>query len=181
MKMTGDPTKHVFKNQNCFVFLTILTCWDICSFIIGCFCLPTFSACELFASREQIISIDVTVYLLFSSGQALLYAARKTSGPTATGSAGVMAYYIPDLGVTLAVMFSVPFDYNFYSNWWNVKIYKGEERAWEHMFDDLYHSYSNPFKGDNSWRERKLGYGLKMRGSMSSSGQATLEIHVSYA
>ena len=145
------------------------------------FFLSQSSACELFASREQMILINFTVYLLFSSGQALLYGARKTSGPVATGCVGVVAYYIPDHDITLYVMFSVPFDYNWYSNWWNVKIYDGEKRATSSTFDDLYYS-SNPFKGDDGWHHGiSLGHGLTMSGSMTSSGQASLAIFVSKA
>jgi len=115
---------------------------------------------------------------LLSPGKALLYGARKTAGPVATGAVGVMAYYIPDIHATLAVMFSVPFDYNWYKNWWNVNIYGGKVKAEQKVFDALYY-FENPFKGDNGWHYRNLGGGLKFRGAMSSSGQAKLEIHVS--
>ncbi|XP_020602115.1 DELTA-actitoxin-Ucs1a-like [Orbicella faveolata] len=53
---------------------------------------------------------------------AIVYGPRKTSGPVATGVVGVVAYYIPRIDKTLAVMFSVPFDYNLYQNWWNAKL-----------------------------------------------------------
>jgi len=75
-------------------------------------------------------------------------------------------------------MFSVPFDYNWYENWWNVKLCTAFSIANKKMFNDMYYD-SNPFKGDNGWHYRDLGSGLKFRGAMSSSGQATLMIHVS--
>ena len=125
----------------------------------------------IFSSRK----INV-VHLLFSSGEALLYDARKTSGPVATGVVGVLTYYIPGLDKTLAVMFSIPFDYNLYSNWWDMKLYSGKKRADHGMYEDLY--YGNPFRGDNGWHGRSLGSGLTFRGYMSSSGQAILELHV---
>ena len=43
---------------------------------------------------------------------ALLYGAQKTVGSVATRTVEVLTYYIPDIGKTLAVIFSVPFDYN---------------------------------------------------------------------
>lgn len=116
--------------------------------------------------------------MLLFSGKALLYEGRKTSGPVATGSVGVMAYYIPDMDKTLAVMFSIPFDYNLYNNWWNVKLFRGRDRANYYMYYFMYH-YGHPFKGDNGWHHSNLGLGLKMRGSLASSGQAMLRIHVS--
>ena len=72
-------------------------------------------------------------------------------------------------------MFSVPFDYNWYENW-NAKLYPGNQRANYDQYSDLYY-YAHPFKA-NGWHERSLGFGLKFRGSMSNSGQATLQIHV---
>ena len=74
-------------------------------------------------------------------------------------------------------MFSVPFDYNLYQNWWNAKLYPGNQDASKAQYSDLYY-HANPIKA-NHWVEgRSLGFGLKLRGSMSSSGKATLEIHV---
>ena len=83
-----------------------------------------------------------------SPGTALLYAGRKTLGPVATGVAGVLVYVIPDLDVSLAVMFSVPFDYNLYENWWNVKAIPGKITPSEELFNDMYY-YDDPYKGDN--------------------------------
>ena len=114
-------------------------------------------------------------FSLFSTEYAVVYGPRKTSGPVATGVVGVMAYYIPSIKKTLAVMFSVPFDYNLYENW-NAKLYPGNKRANYDQYYNLYYD-ANPFRA-NGWHERSLGSGLKFRGSMSSSGQATLEIHV---
>nr|AAB31198.1 equinatoxin II=pore-forming toxin [Actinia equina=sea anemones, venom, Peptide, 180 aa] [Actinia equina] len=113
-------------------------------------------------------------------GKALLYNGQKDRGPdVATGAVGVLAYLMSD-GNTLAVLFSVPYDYNWYSNWWNVRIYKGKRRADQRMYEELYYNLS-PFRGDNGWHTRNLGYGLKSRGFMNSSGHAILEIHVSKA
>ena len=89
---------------------------------------------------------------------------------------GVLAYYIPNIDKTLAVMFSVPLDYNLYQNWWNAKLYPGNKDASYDQYHELYYQ-ANPFKA-NGWQERSLGFRLKFRGSMSDFGQATLEINV---
>ena len=109
--------------------------------------------------------------------KAALYDARKTNGPTATGAVGVAAYYMGN-GYTLAVLFSVPFDYNLYSNWFDAKVYEGDREANNEMYNDMY--YGDPCKGENKWYEDKpIGYDYKMTGYMSSSGSAVLDIIIS--
>lgn len=111
-----------------------------------------------------------------STGYAVVYGPRKTTGPVARGVIGVVSYYISSLDQTLAVMFSIPFDYNLYQNWWNAKLYNGNKRADYNQYTDLYY-HADPFRA-NGWHERSLGSKLKFRASMSNSGKATLEIHV---
>ncbi|XP_031563888.1 DELTA-actitoxin-Aeq1b [Actinia tenebrosa] len=122
---------------------------------------------------------DIVLPYEVPHGKALLYNGQKDRGPVATGVVGVLAYAMSD-GNTLAVLFSIPFDYNLYSNWWNVKVYKGHRRADQRMYEELYYNLS-PFRGDNGWHNRDLGYGLTSRGFMNSSGQSILEIHVTKA
>ena len=73
-------------------------------------------------------------------------------------------------------MWSVPYSYVSYENWWNVKLYRGKRRADNNMYEELYYDAS-PFKADG-WHDRNLGSGLSASGSMSSSGIATLDIEV---
>jgi hypothetical protein len=122
---------------------------------------------------------DVVLPASVPNTKAFLYDAQKDRGPVATGVVGVLAYSLSN-GNTLGILFSVPYDYNWYSNWWNIKLYKGIKRADRVMYYDLYY-YANPHKGDNGWHDNKLGYGLKSKGFMTSSGQATLKIRVSRA
>ena len=68
----------------------------------------------------------------------MLYGARKTAGPVARGAVGVLTYYIPDIDKTLAVMYSVPFDYNWYSNWFDVWLYSGKRRANYNLWYQMY-------------------------------------------
>jgi hypothetical protein len=101
--------------------------------------------------------------------KAFLYKAQKDRGPVATGVVGVLAYSMSD-GNTLGILFSVPFDYNLYENWWNVKLYaERSKHTDESMYNDLYYN-TKPHQGDNGWYEKTLGYGLKSKGCMTSSG-----------
>ncbi|PFX11793.1 DELTA-stichotoxin-She4a-like [Stylophora pistillata] len=108
--------------------------------------------------------------------QAPLYTARKTNGPVATGCVAVIAYYMPAVQMTVGVMFSVPFDQNFYRNWWNARVYPGEVRASQRMYEDMY--YGNPFRGDNGWHKKDIGHGFHMDGSMTSPGKSVMELHI---
>lgn len=105
----------------------------------------------------------------------MLYPARKTN-PSFRGVVGVVAYYVPAIHSTIAFMFSVPYDYTWYENFWNVKLYNGERRASYSMYEDMYYN-ANPFPA-NGGHERDLGHNLKFEGAMANSGQPTLEIHV---
>lgn len=109
-------------------------------------------------------------------GYIVLYNGRKTNGPVATGSVGVMGYRMSD-GNTVALMFSVPFDYNLYSNWWNAKVYKGYHSIDEAMFNEMYYG-NDPFKGDDAWHEKDIGEGYFVKGVMGSSGTCTLEVYI---
>ena len=82
-----------------------------------------------------------------SAKKAAVYTARKTSGPVARGAVAALGYEIPDLKVTLAVLFSVPFDYNWYSNWWDVRVFPGKISINYDLYERMY--YGNPYKGDN--------------------------------
>ena len=110
------------------------------------------------------------------SGKALLYDARKTKGPVARGSVGAIAFYIPTWNKTLFLVFSVPFDYDLYSNWWNVSLTQGKSKADGSLFNKK--KNGKPFDGDNGWHHKKIGSSLYVKGSMASSGTPTLEVHV---
>lgn len=92
------------------------------------------------------------------------------------GTRGVLAYYIESEGKTLAVLWSVPYFPVSHHNLWNVKLYHGKRRADDNIYNDLYYAAS-PFKADG-WHDRDLGSDLSFSGSMTSSGEATLEIEV---
>jgi hypothetical protein len=107
--------------------------------------------------------------------KAFLYGARKTRG-SVRGAVGVLAYSMSD-GNTLGILFSVPYHYTWYRNWWNIKVYRGYKRANKRMYRDLYY-HAKPHKGNNEWHSKYLGYGLWSKGFMTSSGQTKLKIRV---
>ena len=117
--------------------------------------------------------------MLVSLGEAILWGARKTSGPIARGAVGVFTYYIRALDKTLAIMYSVPFDFNLFRNWWNVKLYGGRREASKQTFRDMYGA--DRVRGDNAWHTKNLGLGLSVEGAMGSTGQSELEIRVGIA
>jgi hypothetical protein len=57
-------------------------------------------------------------------GEGLVWGACKTEYST-KGTSGVIVYHIKDYNLSLAFMWSIPFAYLFYSNWWNLKVYEG--------------------------------------------------------
>lgn len=73
-------------------------------------------------------------------------------------------------------MYSVPFDYNLFRNWWNVKLYSGRREANEKTFSELYRS--DKVKGDNTWHTIKLDSEFSAKGAMGSTGKSKLEIKV---
>ena len=84
-------------------------------------------------------------------------------------------YYTQGADKTVAVMFSVPFDYNLYSNWWDVKIYNGMKRATYDMYEDMY--YNHPYQGDNGWHT-KYANGFQVKGTMISAGECVMELRI---
>lgn len=108
--------------------------------------------------------------------QALLYDGQKSNSGF-RGVVGVCAYRMSD-GNTLGIMFSIPYDYISYQNWWNIKVFQGQRHADNRMFNDLY-DYNSPVQGNDRWHyNKRIGGGLKCDGFMNSSGAAKLQIDV---
>ena len=63
-----------------------------------------------------------------SNYKGLAWGARKTEYSN-IGTAGVIVYQIKGQNKSLAVMWSIPFAYAGYRNWWNVKVYEGLKEA----------------------------------------------------
>ena len=108
--------------------------------------------------------------------KALIYDAKMIDDPIVTGIGGVVAYYMRHVNKTLSVLFSVPIDYNFPSNWWNAKVYPGKKGASYHMYKELY--YSDPIKGDDKFHTKAIGEGFSVKGIMTSRGSCVLEVRI---
>ncbi|XP_032393462.1 bryoporin [Etheostoma spectabile] len=80
-----------------------------------------------------------------SSGSALF-----TKTPyTAKGSVGILTYELQDSTVQIAVMFSVPYDYNLYSNVYAVGIFdKSQECNYDLYYEMLYNPSTTFVRGE---------------------------------
>lgn len=93
------------------------------------------------------------------------------TGISATGAIGVLMYDLirrsPNVGVreqeSLAIMFSVPWDYNLYKNWFAVGIYKSDRSCDEELFKEMY--YEKKQKEHGFVREEAVGSGINYEGA----------------
>jgi len=117
-----------------------------------------------------------------SNGTALF---NKHTG-SATGTVGVFTYDIfnpemNDYSHSMAVMFSVPYDRNLYSNWFAVGIFDRGSNCDFDLYDAMYNGSENNFvraKADGSSISYEGDYVI-VSASMSDSGEAVLRVDVS--
>ncbi|KAK0131079.1 DELTA-sagatoxin-Srs1a [Merluccius polli] len=105
---------------------------------------------------------------------------------TASGAVGVLTYELFEMrqrycNEKMAVMFSVPFDYNLYKNWLGVGIMSCSGPSDEELYNLMY--YEKDFK--ESLRHEADGSGvmytgkmLDVRGTMSSEGRAIIKLEL---
>lgn len=105
---------------------------------------------------------------------------------TASGAVGVMTYELFDMHrrqstELMAVMFSVPFDYNFYKNWLGVGIFEKARACDESLYKHMYNSkdYSNFMRheADGSGVAYK-GKEMEVRACMSDDGKAIIKLEL---
>ena len=110
--------------------------------------------------------------------QTMLLGCRKTSSVfILRGTDGVITFFTPEKH-TIAVMWSVPFNQMMFIICWNVAVFPNERKASKELFDELYNLKSQPFIGDNEWKQRSLEFDYKVRGAMAGSMHATMNIHI---
>ncbi|XP_034408756.1 bryoporin-like [Cyclopterus lumpus] len=117
-----------------------------------------------------------------SNGCALF---NKHTG-SATGSVGVFTYDIfnpdqDDYSHSVAIMFSVPYDRNVYSNWFAVGIFDRGSNCDFDLYDVMYNGSENNFvraKADGSCISYEGDYVI-VSASMSDSGEAVLRVDIS--
>ncbi|CAG8478153.1 9753_t:CDS:2 [Funneliformis caledonium] len=110
-----------------------------------------------------------------SKDKGLVWGARKISGVFG-GTVGVIAYHFQDRNESLVFMWSVPLNYIFYSNWWNIKVYNGHVKANRALFEKIYNDL--PHKGDGKMYRGVLSTDLLFKGTMRNSGITTIVIEV---
>ena len=109
---------------------------------------------------------------------------NKTTG-AATGAIGVFTYdlFNPDLNDyshVLAIMFSVPYDRNLYSNWFAVGIFDRGNSCDYNLYDIMYNGSENNFvraKADGSCISYEGDY-VVVSATMSDSHEAVLKVDI---
>ncbi|CAN9508666.1 unnamed protein product [Ophioblennius macclurei] len=103
---------------------------------------------------------------------------------TASGAVGVMTYELFDMQNRstvgqLAIMFSVPFDYNFYQNWLGVGIFPRKKECDEALFKEMYNEEGAfvRYKADGSGIKFTSNK-LEIRATMNDEGCAIVKIEI---
>lgn len=105
-----------------------------------------------------------------------------------TGSVGVLTYELLEknpaaLPETLAIMFSVPYDYDFYNNWFAVGIYKAGTKCDEELYKQMYNEKNQAEHGfvrekANGSGINYVGSNLEIRATMNPLGKAIMKVEV---
>ncbi|XP_026202360.1 bryoporin-like [Anabas testudineus] len=104
---------------------------------------------------------------------------------TACGSVGVFTYDLHNESADksegrIAVMFSVPYDFNFYSNWYAVGVFGLDKQCGKHLFEEMYNYTERGFvrgKAKGPSLTHKGGV-VTVRATMSDSYQPVLKVQV---
>jgi len=102
-----------------------------------------------------------------------------------TGAVGVLTINILNCKTNvcsgvLAIMFSVPYDRNLYSNWYAVGIFAGGTMCDCHLYETMYSGTGNNFtraKGDGASVQTQ-GDRVVVSATMSDSGEAMVRVHL---
>ncbi|KAJ8364599.1 hypothetical protein SKAU_G00134300 [Synaphobranchus kaupii] len=108
----------------------------------------------------------------------------KTYGK-AKGSVGVLTYNLlqrskKDKMETLSVMFSVPYDYNLYQNWFAVGIHSKGRDCNEALFKEMYYNEESGFvrAEANGSGINYVGSHLDIKATMSPVGRSIMKVEV---
>ncbi|KAK0150231.1 DELTA-thalatoxin-Avl1a [Merluccius polli] len=117
----------------------------------------------------------------YSNGSAFF---NKSTG-AATGAVGVLTYNLfnnnLDYGKVLAVMYSVPYDRNLYSNWCAVGVFDRGTECDYNLYDIMYNGSEDSFsraKADGSSVCYQADY-VMVNATMSDSGEAVVRVDIS--
>jgi hypothetical protein len=111
----------------------------------------------------------------FAASDPILFS--KTND-VARGTVGLLSYQVDGEEHKLVVMWSVPYDYNFYENWWNVAMYPKGKALDSALFKEMYKTAK---KGSQTVSMNIDGWAYEIAGSMGTSGKTTLKIDLKKA
>ncbi|XP_036450071.1 DELTA-stichotoxin-Hcr4a-like [Colossoma macropomum] len=100
------------------------------------------------------------------------------------GSAGVLTYNILNNRTNhvgeLAIMFSVPFSYSLYENWFALGIYEPGISCGDNLFKQMYYRDSGPFRREKGTGSSITysGKGALVKGTMSAFGQSIIKVEL---
>ncbi|XP_022062080.1 DELTA-sagatoxin-Srs1a-like [Acanthochromis polyacanthus] len=105
---------------------------------------------------------------------------------TASGAVGILTYELFNMRTRqfseqMAVMFSVPFDYNFYKNWLGIGLYERERACDKKLFDEMYNDKDQKsfvrHEADGSGVVHR-GKTMDVRACMSNEGKAIIKLEL---
>ncbi|XP_006639167.2 DELTA-actitoxin-Ucs1a-like [Lepisosteus oculatus] len=103
---------------------------------------------------------------------------------TATGCVGILMYDITSGSQVLhrlAIMFSVPFDYNLYENWFALGIFPKDQACDHDLYNLMYYKEAKSFTRGKAAGGNMLKHGesqIEVKGTMSNKGSAILKIEM---
>jgi len=129
LEPSGNPLMHIKwiqQTERIIHYFLIKVRISVCLYhCLGFLYIPPFLfPCAVV--NNHVYEFGLWIFCSVLLATALLYGAQKTMGSVATGTVEALTYYIPDIGKTLAVIFSVPFHSHLYSNWFDVWPYSGK-------------------------------------------------------
>lgn len=107
------------------------------------------------------------------------------SSSSASGAVGVLTYDVIGKGMKkasekIAIMFSVPYDYNMYKNWAAVGIYDQSRECQEDLYKDMYYEKPDKFSREEASGSCMTysGKELEILCTMSPLGRAIMKVEV---
>lgn len=111
----------------------------------------------------------------FSASDPILFS--KTND-VARGTVGLLSYRFKGSQHKLVVMWSVPYDYNLYENWWNLDVVPINRSLDKDLWDEL---YKNAKKNSKVVLVNRDGVAYEIAGSMGTTGKTTLKVELKKA
>lgn len=131
---------------------------------------------KYYLEHGEIKRADLTIY----EKEVGFVASRKTEYST-FGTWGVVTYEIENTDKKLAIMWSVPYNYGFYENWFKLSIINLNNQTDKNLLDDMYYNQGmtkgkvkKAATGSETWQQE----GYILQGIMGTGGSATLNMSI---